>query len=103
MPHKRNPTTSERVCGLARLLRGHVGAMLEDVALWHERDLAHESVERVVVPDSLTVGHYLVTLATELLETLLAVDRQPAVGQGRPPPPRAPPRLPTRGHRPRGP
>ena len=70
MPHKRNPTTSERVCGLARLLRGHVGTMLEDVALWHERDLAHESVERVVVPDSLTVGHYLVTLATELLETL---------------------------------
>jgi len=70
MPHKRNPTTSERLCGLARLLRGHVGAMLEDVALWHERDLSHSSVERVVVPDSMMVGHYQACAATELLETL---------------------------------
>jgi adenylosuccinate lyase len=70
MPHKRNPTTSERLCGLARLLRGYVGAMLEDVALWHERDLSHQSVERVVVPDSMMVGHYQATLAAEVLETL---------------------------------
>lgn len=70
MPHKRNPTTSERLCGLARLLRGHVGAMLEDVALWHERDLSHSSVERVVVPDSMMVGHYQASAAAELVETL---------------------------------
>ncbi|WP_326718398.1 MULTISPECIES: adenylosuccinate lyase [unclassified Streptomyces] len=70
MPHKRNPTTSERLCGLARLLRGHAGAMLEDVALWHERDLSHQSVERVVLPDSMLVGHYQVTAAAELVETL---------------------------------
>jgi adenylosuccinate lyase len=70
MPHKRNPTTSERLCGLARLLRGYAGAMLEDVALWHERDLAHESVERVVLPDSLMVGHYQATLAAEVMQTL---------------------------------
>ena len=70
MPHKRNPTVSERVAGLARLLRGHAQAMLENVALWHERDLAHESVERVVLPDALTVAHFQLTLATELVSTL---------------------------------
>jgi adenylosuccinate lyase len=70
MPHKRNPTTSERLCGLARLLRGYVSAMLEDVALWHERDLAHEAVERVVLPDALTAGHYQVDSAAELVENL---------------------------------
>ncbi|MEN3356192.1 MAG: adenylosuccinate lyase [Mycobacteriales bacterium] len=70
MPHKRNPTASERLCGLARLLRGHVGAALEDVALWHERDLAHEAVERVILPDTLGAGHYQVTLAAELLSQL---------------------------------
>jgi len=70
MPHKRNPTTSERLCGLARLLRGHAAVMLEDVALWHERDLAHQAVEQVVLPDSLMVGHYQAQLAAELVETL---------------------------------
>ncbi|MFL6162180.1 MAG: adenylosuccinate lyase [Jatrophihabitantaceae bacterium] len=70
MPHKRNPTTSERLCGLARLLRGYASTVLEDVALWHERDLAHSSVERVALPDSLLVGHYQATMATELVETL---------------------------------
>ena len=70
MPHKRNPTTSERLCGLARLLRGYATTMLEDVALWHERDLAHSSVGRVVVPDSLMVGHYQATMAAEVVETL---------------------------------
>jgi adenylosuccinate lyase len=70
MPHKRNPTTSERLCGLARLLRGHAGAMLEDVALWDERDLSHSSVERVVLPDSLTVAHYQATAAAELVRNL---------------------------------
>lgn len=70
MPHKRNPTTSERLCGLARLLRGHVGAILENVALWHERDLCHSPVERVVVPDSMMVGHYQVTVVAEVVEAL---------------------------------
>ncbi|HEX5120985.1 MAG TPA: adenylosuccinate lyase [Pseudonocardiaceae bacterium] len=70
MPHKRNPTTSERLCGLARLLRGYAAPVLEDVALWHERDLAHSSVERVALRDSLLVGHYQVTAAADLVETL---------------------------------
>jgi adenylosuccinate lyase len=70
MPHKRNPTTSERLCGLARLLRGYAGIALENVALWHERDLSHQSVERVVIPDSLTVAHFQATMAADLVETL---------------------------------
>lgn len=70
MPHKRNPTTSERLCGLARTLRGYAAMVLEDVALWHERDLAHSSVERVALVDSLVVGHYQVTKAAELVEHL---------------------------------
>lgn len=70
MPHKRNPTTSERLCGLARLLRGHASMVLEDVALWHERDLSHSPVERVALPDSLIVGHYQASLAAEVVETL---------------------------------
>jgi len=70
MPHKRNPTTSERLCGLARLLRGYASAVSEDVALWHERDLAHSSVERVALPDALMVGHYQAVMAADLVETL---------------------------------
>lgn len=70
MPHKRNPTGSERLVGLARLLRGYAGTMLENVALWHERDLSHSSVERVVVPDAMTVAHYQVSAAAELVRTL---------------------------------
>lgn len=70
MPHKRNPTTSERLCGLARVLRGHVTGVLEDVALWHERDLAHSCVERIILPDNLIIGHYQVTAAADLVETL---------------------------------
>lgn len=70
MPHKRNPTTSERLNGLSRLLRGYAASALENVALWHERDLAHQSVERVILPDSLCVGHYQATNAAELVENL---------------------------------
>jgi adenylosuccinate lyase len=70
MPHKRNPTTSERLVGLARLLRGHAGTMLENVALWHERDLSHSSVERVVVPDAMIVAHYQTTAAADLVAEL---------------------------------
>ncbi|MFF3693122.1 adenylosuccinate lyase [Streptomyces sp. NPDC002221] len=70
MPHKRNPTTSERLCGLARILRANAGAAYENIALWHERDLAHSSVERVILPDSLTVAHYQLTSAADLLRGL---------------------------------
>ncbi|WP_338772846.1 adenylosuccinate lyase [Nocardia vulneris] len=70
MPHKRNPTGSERLCGLARVLRGQVTPFLENVALWHERDLAHAAVERVLLPEILTVGHYQAALAADLVETL---------------------------------
>jgi adenylosuccinate lyase len=70
MPHKRNPTTSERLVGLARLLRGYAGTMVENVALWHERDLSHSSVERVIVPDAMIVAHYQTTSAADLMATL---------------------------------
>lgn len=60
MPHKRNPVSCEKVCGLARLLRGYATAALENVALWHERDISHSSVERVILPDStITLDHML--------------------------------------------
>ncbi|MGM0652162.1 MAG: adenylosuccinate lyase [Bacillota bacterium] len=60
MPHKRNPVTCEKICGLARLLRGYAGTALENVALWHERDISHSSVERVILPDStITLEHML--------------------------------------------
>jgi adenylosuccinate lyase len=68
MPHKRNPTSSERLCGLARLVRAYADAGYENVALWHERDLAHSSVERVVFPDSFTAVHYQATKAAEIVE-----------------------------------
>ncbi|HEX6075181.1 MAG TPA: adenylosuccinate lyase [Micromonosporaceae bacterium] len=70
MPHKRNPTSSERICGLARLLRAYADAGYENVALWHERDLAHSSVERVVFPDAFTIAHYQVSKAAEIIDGL---------------------------------
>jgi adenylosuccinate lyase len=71
MPHKRNPILSERLCGLARLLRGYLGAALEDVALWHERDISHSSVERVALPDALTLTCYMLRKATGLAAGLV--------------------------------
>ncbi len=71
MPHKRNPVLSERLCGLARLLRGYLGAGLEDVALWHERDISHSSVERVALPDASLLACYLLRKATGLAEGLV--------------------------------
>ncbi len=59
MPHKRNPILCERICGLARVLRANSQAAMEDVALWHERDISHSSVERVIIPDSTTLLHYI--------------------------------------------
>ncbi|MER5885876.1 adenylosuccinate lyase [Streptomyces sp. NPDC001941] len=70
MPHKRNPTTSERLAGLARLLRGYADTAMENVALWHERDLAHQCVERVVLPDAFCVAHFQSVKAAELVAGL---------------------------------
>jgi adenylosuccinate lyase len=71
MPHKRNPITSERLAGLARLIRGYAGAALEDEALWHERDIAHSSVERVALPGATTLIHYMAVRMTKIVEGLV--------------------------------
>jgi adenylosuccinate lyase len=71
MPHKRNPILSERLCGLARVLRGYLLSGLEDVALWHERDISHSSVERVVLPDALQLTVYMLRKATGLANGLV--------------------------------
>jgi adenylosuccinate lyase len=71
MPHKRNPILSERICGLARLLRGYAQAGLEDVALWHERDISHSSVERVALPDATTVLDYAQHLAIRVADGMV--------------------------------
>src|SRR5216110_2276641 len=70
MPHKRNPELSERICGLARLLRTNALAALENVALWHERDIGHSSVERVILPDSTILLDYLLHLTTAIVAGL---------------------------------
>lgn len=71
MPHKRNPIKSERLTGMARILRGNAMATLENVALWHERDISHSSVERVVMPDSCILAHFMLVETTELVKNLL--------------------------------
>jgi adenylosuccinate lyase len=71
MPHKRNPILSERLSGLARVLRGYLGAGLEDVALWHERDISHSSVERVILPDACLLTYYLLRRGTGLIDNLV--------------------------------
>ena len=70
MPHKRNPVGSENVTGLARLVRSNAGAALENVALWHERDISHSSVERVILPDSTILLDYMLHRMSEILEGL---------------------------------
>jgi len=70
MPHKRNPITWERLTGLARVLRGNALASLENVALWHERDISHSSVERIIFPDSCTLLDYMFGLLTRLMDGL---------------------------------
>ena len=70
MPHKRNPIKSEQVCGLARVLRSNLQAALEDVALWHERDISHSSVERIIVPDSLMLAYYVLVKFRQVVEGL---------------------------------
>ena len=71
MPHKKNPITSEQISGLARVLRGNAQAAFEDIALWHERDISHSSVERVIFPDSTILADYLLAKTTDLIDRLL--------------------------------
>jgi adenylosuccinate lyase len=71
MPHKRNPVTSEQICGLARVVRANAMAAFENVALWHERDISHSSVERVILPDSTILADYLLAKTTQLADRLL--------------------------------
>ena len=71
MPHKRNPITAERVCGLARVLRGYAQAGLENVALWHERDISHSGAERVILPDATILLDYMQHLSLRLVEGLV--------------------------------
>ncbi|GAC1377246.1 MAG: adenylosuccinate lyase [Acidimicrobiales bacterium] len=74
MPHKRNPIKSEGLSGQARVLRGYLSAGLEDIALWHERDISHSSVERIILPDASILTHYMLVRARRLIEGLV-VDR----------------------------
>ncbi len=71
MPHKKNPITSEQICGLARVVRGNAVAAFEDVALWHERDISHSSVERVILPDSTILVDYLLAKTADLIDRLI--------------------------------
>jgi adenylosuccinate lyase len=71
MPHKKNPITSEQICGLARVVRANAQAAFENVALWHERDISHSSVERVILPDSTVLAEYLLAKTTDLVDRLL--------------------------------
>jgi adenylosuccinate lyase len=71
MPHKRNPIVTERITGMARLLRGNAMVAMENVALWHERDISHSSVERIIIPDSTTLMDYMLNKMIYLMENLL--------------------------------
>lgn len=71
MPHKKNPIISERICGMARILRGNLLAALENVALWHERDISHSSVERVIAPDSTIALYYMLEKTRQLIDGLV--------------------------------
>lgn len=71
MPHKRNPIRSERLTGMARIVRGHAVAAIENVALWHERDISHSSVERVALPDACILTHFMLVEITDLVKHLL--------------------------------
>ncbi len=71
MPHKRNPITAEQICGLARVVRANSQAALENVALWHERDISHSSVERVILPDSTILADYMLAKTADLIDKLV--------------------------------
>ena len=70
MPHKRNPELCERICGLARVLRGFAITAMEDVALWHERDISHSSAERIIIPDGCALLHYMLHIFTQVISGL---------------------------------
>ena len=70
MPHKRNPVTLEQISGLARIVRSNAQAAFENVALWHERDISHSSVERVIIPDSTTLVDYMLQKTTNIIDTM---------------------------------
>src|SRR5512136_422867 len=70
MPHKRNPELCERVCGLARLVRGYAVTAMENIALWHERDISHSSAERVILPDACLVLDYALSIFTYVMKGL---------------------------------
>ncbi len=76
MPHKRNPEKCERICGLARLLRGYAATAMENVALWHERDISHSSAERIVLPDSCILLDYMLDLFRWIMENLRVYPKQ---------------------------
>jgi adenylosuccinate lyase len=71
MPHKRNPILSERICGMARTVRANTIVGLENIALWHERDISHSSAERIVLPDSSATTDYILAKTTSLLDSLV--------------------------------
>ena len=70
MPHKRNPELCERICGLARVVRGYATTALENVALWHERDISHSSAERVIFPDACGLLDYMIATFTDIMRGL---------------------------------
>lgn len=70
MPHKRNPVSSERIAGLARVVRGHALTALENISLWHERDISHSSAERIIIPDSTTLVDFMLAQVTDILRDL---------------------------------
>lgn len=76
MPHKKNPILSERVCGMARLLRSYAQSSLENIALWHERDISHSSVERVIWPDAFHLAHYMTNIMKRIVEGLVVGETQ---------------------------
>ncbi|HOD60380.1 MAG TPA: adenylosuccinate lyase, partial [Candidatus Syntrophosphaera sp.] len=71
MPHKRNPIVSEQLCGLSRVLRSNLIAALENIPLWHERDISHSSVERIILPDSCILVHYMLSKCCSLINNLV--------------------------------
>lgn len=83
MPHKRNPVACERICGLSRLLRTNALAGLENMALWHERDISHSSVERVILPDSTTLLDYILNQFKEVMEGLSVYPKNMLINLGR--------------------
>lgn len=76
MPHKRNPVSCEQICGLARLVRSNLQAALENIALWHERDISHSSVERVILPDSTILVDYLLHKTTKLIDQMFVYPKR---------------------------